>query len=144
MFFGSYFHSLDDKGRVVIPSKMREEAGLRIYIMRGHEGALEIYRKETFEAKLDEIASLPYNQKSSRDFVRLTLSSVVELDVDRQGRVQIPQQVINDYAISKDVAIIGVYDHIEIWSRDKWLSYVKDGEESYDDNAERLPTNNVR
>ncbi len=144
MFFGSYFHSLDDKGRVVIPSKMREEAGLRIYIMRGHEGALEIYRKETFESKLEEITHLPYNQKSSRDFVRLTLSSVVELDVDRQGRVQIPQQVISDYAISKDVAIIGVYDHIEIWSRDKWLSYVKDGEESYDDNAERLPTNNVR
>ena len=144
MFFGSYFHSLDDKGRVVIPAKMREEAGLRIYIMRGHDGALEIYRKETFEAKLEEIATLPYNQKSSRDFVRLTLSSVVELDVDRQGRVQIPQQVINDYHISKDVAIIGVYDHIELWSRYKWLSYVKDGEESYDDNAERLPTNNVR
>ena len=144
MFFGSYFHSLDDKGRVVIPAKMREEAGLRIYIMRGHDGALEIYRKETFEAKLEEIATLPYNQKSSRDFVRLALSSVVELDVDRQGRVQIPQQVINDYHINKDVAIIGVYDHIEIWSRDKWLSYVKDGEESYDDNAERLPTNNVR
>lgn len=144
MFFGSYFHSLDDKGRVVIPAKMREEAGLRIYIMRGHDGALEIYRKETFEVKLEEIATLPYNQKSSRDFVRLALSSVVELDVDRQGRVQIPQQVINDYHISKDVAIIGVYDHIEIWSRDKWLSYVKDGEESYDDNAERLPTNNVR
>ncbi len=144
MFFGSYFHSLDDKGRVVIPAKMREEAGLRIYIMRGHDGALEIYRKECFETKLEEIAKLPYNQKSSRDFVRLSLSSVVELDVDRQGRVQIPQQVINDYHISKDVAIIGVYDHIEIWSRDKWLSYVKDGEESYDDNAERLPTNNVR
>ncbi len=140
MFFGSYFHNLDDKGRLVIPSKMRDEAGLRVYIMRGHEGSISIYRKETFDKKMEEISKLPYNHKSARDFIRLSLASVYELDVDKQGRVQIPNQVLNDYQIDKDVAIIGVYDHIEVWSRERWLNYLKSEEESFDDNAEKLPS----
>ncbi|MCX5774812.1 MAG: division/cell wall cluster transcriptional repressor MraZ [Firmicutes bacterium] len=121
MFFGNYQHNLDNKGRLMIPSKMRDEAGERLYIM-----------------KVQKINSLPFNQKNARDYVRLQLSSVAELEVDKQGRIQLPTQLLSDYKIGKSVYVIGVSDHFEIWDSAAWAEYLKQNANSYEVKAEML------
>ncbi len=139
MFFGNYQHNLDTKGRLVIPSKMREEAGDLLYIMKGFEGCLSVFKQTAFQNEIAKINALPFNQKNARDYIRLQLSSVVELEVDKQGRIQLPTQLLNDYSIGKSVVVVGVVDHFEIWDSSAWAQYVKDNEGSYETKAEVLP-----
>lgn len=142
MFFGTYQGKLDDKGRVVIPSKMREEAGQKIFIMKGYDGALSIYKPEEFEKLIVRINSLKDNHKNSRDFARASLASTCELDVDKQGRVQIPSLLINKYHIGKEVVIIGVGNHIEIWDMQAYQAYENDVDNRYENIAESLDQDN--
>ena len=138
MFFGNYSHSLDDKGRLVIPRKMRDELGNKIFIMKGFDGALSIYKEEAFSKMMNELENLSYNKKENRDYLRIKLASVVELDVDKLGRVQIPQAILTKYHINKDVVVLGSLDHIEVWDQETYESYYSSIEENYEDIAERL------
>ena len=117
MFFGLYEHSLDDKNRLMIPRKMREESGIKVFILKGFDGALSVYKSVTFEKMVQEIETLPFNLKNSRDYIRIALASACELDVDKQGRIMIPTLLINKFHIEKDVVVIGVGDHFEIWNK---------------------------
>ncbi len=139
MFFGNYQHALDNKGRLVIPSKIRDEAGDLLYIMKGYEGCLSVFKESTFQAEVQKINALPFNQKNARDYIRMQLSSVVELEVDKQGRIQLPTQLLNEYHIGKTVVVVGVVDHFEIWDTLSWAQYLKDNEGSYEVKAEALP-----
>jgi MraZ protein len=139
MFFGNYQHTLDNKGRLVIPSKMRDEAGDLLYIMKGYEGCLSVFKESTFQSEVQKINALPFNQKNARDYIRMQLSSVVELEVDKQGRIQLPTQLLSDYHIGKTVVVVGVVDHFEIWDTLSWVQYLKDNEGSYEVKAEVLP-----
>lgn len=138
MFFGSYEHSLDEKGRLVIPRKMREEAGSKLFIMKGFDGALSLYREETFEKLVSEINSLPFNKRNNRAYLRIQLASVVELDVDKMGRVQLPTQLLNKYQIGKDVVVLGALDHIEVWDKSTYEDYEKAANQDFENLAEDI------
>ena len=138
MFFGSFEHNLDDKGRLVIPRKMREEAGSKLFIMKGFDGALSIFKESGFERLANEFASLPFNKKAARDYLRIQLATTVELDVDKAGRVQLPSQLLAKYQISKEVIVIGCGDHIEVWDKKAFEKYEEDANASFEATAELL------
>lgn len=138
MFFGHYFHNLDTKGRMVVPSKFRNEAGAVVYIMKGFEGAMEVYKQETFDQELERLNSLTYTNKLARDFKRARLSSVIEIEIDDHGRMAIPSKTLIDYKIGKEVVIVGVQDHFEIWDAKAWQTYIDNQAHSLEDMAEAL------
>ncbi|HOC81199.1 MAG TPA: division/cell wall cluster transcriptional repressor MraZ, partial [Bacilli bacterium] len=124
MFFGSYSHTLDNKGRLMIPAKMRNEAGGRLYVLKGYEGSLSVYKEVDFQSLTSALENLSYNQRDTRDVQRITLASVVELEVDAQGRIQLPSKLLSDYKISRSVVVVGVINHFEIWDAATWENYL--------------------
>ena len=144
MFFGSYEHSLDEKGRLLIPRKIKE--GLKgfsnLYVMQGFEGCLAIYTEEEFKRLTEECNKLSFYKKNSRDYLRLMLASVYELNVDKVGRVQLPAQILEKYEISREVLIIGVNDHFEIWDRNTYPKYEKEANDRFEEIAESLVKEN--
>ena len=140
MFYGYYEHSLDEKGRLVIPSKMREEAGSRLYIMKGYDGALSIFKESSFQKMVEEAEKTPFTKSNSRKYLRIRLGSTCEMEIDKQGRVQIPSQLLTRYNITKEVIILGVGSHIEVWSKNAYLEYEKEAEDDFEEIAENLET----
>ena len=138
MFFGSYTHNLDEKGRLVIPSKMRDELGLKAYILKGFDGALSIFKEEDFQNLVKELQNLPFNKKNSRAYLRIQLASACELDIDRQVRALLPTQLLNKYQIGKEVIVIGALDHIEVWNKKDYEAYEKNADSSFENIAEEL------
>ncbi len=130
MFFGSYEHNLDAKGRLFIPSKFRSKIEGSVYITKGFDGCLSIYTKEDFEPKLKEYMSYSYNNKDTRSHLRIHFSSFDEIEIDKQGRLQIPSKFLKKEGISQEVIIVGVLNHFEIWDRKRWNEY-------YDENYAR-------
>ena len=143
MFFGLYEHTIDEKNRLMVPRKMRDEAGVKLFIMKGFDGALSIYKASAFEKLVSETEALPFNMRNSRDYIRATLASACEIDVDRQGRIQIPTTLMNKYNITKDVVVIGVGDHFEVWSKQAYEEYEKKVNDSFEDIAENLPKSSI-
>ena len=138
MFFGNYSHSLDEKGRLVIPKKMREELGNKIFIMKGFDGALAIYQETAYSRVMEELEKYSFNKKENRDYLRLKLASIVDLDVDKMGRVQLPTAILGKYHIAKDVVVLGAGDHIEVWDKNRYEEYMSSIEDEYEDIAERI------
>ena len=120
MFIGEYSHSLDAKGRLIVPAKFREGLGEHFIVTKGIDRCLYIYPRtewEAFEAKLRE---LPLANADARRFTRFFLSGAVECDVDNQGRIIIPQRLRNYAGLVKEVVSAGVGTRIEVWGKDKW------------------------
>lgn len=138
MFFGQFNHSIDEKNRLMVPRKMRDEAGIKLFIMKGYEGSLSIYKEADFERLVESLEALSYTNKNSRDYIRAILGSACELEVDKQGRIQIPTYFMNKYMINKDVIVIGAGDHFEVWNKDAYLEYEKNLDERFEDVAESL------
>ena len=138
MFIGSYFHNIDEKGRLVIPSKMRDELGSKAYILKGFDGALSIFRESDFIELARKLQALPFHKKNSRAYLRIQLASACELDIDRQGRALLPAQLLDKYQIGKEVIVIGALDHIEVWNRADYENYEKTADSSFEDIAEEL------
>lgn len=138
MFYGSFVHSLDDKYRLVIPSKMRGNVGTKLFILKGYDGCLSLYCEKDFQDYLAKLSELPFLDKNSRDVERIALSTVYDLDVDKASRIQIPTALVNKYQISKEVVVVGMLDHIEVWSKTKWDEYVKANEADYEAKSEQL------
>ena len=138
MFFGNYSHTLDEKGRLVIPRKMREDLGNKIFIMKGFDGALAIYQEAAFSKVVEELEKYSFLKKENRNYLRIKLASIVDLEVDKMGRVQIPTAILGKYNISKDVTVLGAGDHIEVWDKAKYEEYIASIEDDYEDIAERI------
>ena len=140
MYFGSYEHNLDDKGRLLIPRRLKEglSEGSSLYIMQGFEGCLSVYNESEFQRLLEECNKLSFNKKNARTYLRLTLSSVVQLTLDKVGRIQIPLQTLNKYQIGRQVMIIGVGDHFEIWDLNKFNKYQVEANDKFEELAESL------
>lgn len=143
MLFGQFEHSLDEKGRLVIPSKLKAELGEgSLYILQGFEGCMSIYTKDHFDKLIASLEQFSYLNKDARNYVRLTLASVVQLSMDKIGRVVLSPQTLNKYNIKKDVMVIGVNDHIEVWDKQAYLDYEKENLSKYDDIADSLANKN--
>ena len=138
MFFGSFTHTLDEKGRLMIPRKMREELGLRVYIMKGFDGSLSIYTESRYQKLVDEFSNLPFNQRKNRDYLRLQFASTHEMDVDKLGRVQIPTALLSKFNISREVLVLGIGDHIEVWDQKKYEEYESSIKDDFENIAETI------
>ena len=136
MFFGSYEYSLDDKGRLTIPSKFRDEISKSLYLLKGFDGCLSVYPESEFQNYISRLTSLEFAKEKVRLHQRILLSSAVDLKVDNANRVLIPSKTLKQYGINKDVIIVGVLDHFEIWDNEKWKKYQEMNESSFELDAE--------
>ena len=141
MFFGSFAHTLDEKGRLMIPRKMREELGYKVYIMKGLDGPLSIFTEQGFAKLSEEFAKLPFSQSKNRDYLRAQFASTHEMDVDKVGRIQIPTALLNKFNISRDVIVLGIGDHIEIWDAKKYEEYENSVRNDFEKIAEEIGNN---
>lgn len=146
MYFGYYEHSLDDKGRLMIPAKLREglSGGSPLYVLKGFEGCLSIYNEISFMKLTDRLSSLAYEDKEARSYIRNVLGSVTQLNVDKLGRIQIPVTILSKYQISRQVAVIGVGDHFEVWDLAKYNEYELENSKKFEDVADQLVNKNER
>lgn len=122
-FIGEYYHSVDVKGRMNIPVKFRELLGESFVVTRGLDKCLSIYPTEAFQAFAQKLQSLPISDKNARQFVRFFLSGAVECELDKQGRILLPQSLRMYADISKDVVVTGNGSTIEIWDSTQWNDY---------------------
>ena len=126
MFLGEYQHSVDTKGRVIMPAKFRDKLRQRFIVTKGLDKCLLIYTEGDWSALDEKVRQLPVTDEGVRKFVRFFFGGAAECECDAQGRVNIPQN-LRDYAgIQKDVVSIGVSNRIEMWSREGWDSYNND------------------
>lgn len=123
MLLGEYNHNIDEKGRVSVPAKFREDLGNSFIVTKGLDNCLFIYSKNewsTFETKLK---TLPLTNPNVRNFIRFFFSGATECELDKHGRINIPQNLREYAGLTKDTAIIGVSTRVEIWDRQKWNGY---------------------
>lgn len=138
MLMGEYHHNLDDKGRIIIPSRFREELGENIIITRGLEDCLFIYSESEWNKVVSKLKTLPFTKKDARSFTRMFLSGATDAVFDKQGRIKITVPLIDYAGLSKECIIIGVNDRLEIWSKDKWDKFMVSAEENLSDLADHL------
>lgn len=138
MFIGEYHHSLDDKGRLIIPSKFRDELGEKFIITRGIENCLFIYSEVSWKKITNQLESLPFTKKDARAFIRFFLSGATIAEFDKQGRINIPSPLISYAKINKECVIIGTGDRLEIWSEESWSDFFTSAKDSMSDIAENL------
>ncbi len=138
MFMGEYHHSIDEKKRLIVPSKFREELGEKFIITRGIENCLFVYSIESWNKITQKLESLPFTKKDARAFVRFFLSGATVAEFDKQGRVNITSPLVSYANIKKDCVIIGTGDRLEIWSEEDWNSFFDSASINMSDIAENL------
>ncbi len=138
MLLGEFKHKLDKKGRMAIPAKFRDKFSDGAVITRGVDKCLFIFGPKEWRSLAEKLTSLPLAQANSRAFARLMLAGAVDVNVDSQGRVLIPDY-LREYAdLDKKVVVAGLYNRVEVWNKDKWEEYKKETEESSEDIAEKM------
>ncbi|WP_206215424.1 MULTISPECIES: division/cell wall cluster transcriptional repressor MraZ [unclassified Enterococcus] len=138
MLMGEYRHNIDTKGRLIVPSKLREELGEQFVLTRGLDGCLFGYPMSEWtnlEAKLNE---MPLAKKDARTFVRFFYSAATECELDKQGRINIPSTLRKYADLSKECVVIGVSNRIEIWDESRWQAFSDEAEENFDEIAENM------
>ncbi|NLY20946.1 MAG: division/cell wall cluster transcriptional repressor MraZ [Tissierellia bacterium] len=138
MFLGEFNHTLDSKGRIIVPSKFRESLGEEFVMTKGLDNCLFVFPKEEWKELENKLKQLPLTNKDARAFVRFFFSGASEASLDKQGRVLIPQNLRDHSRLEKDAVIIGVPNRIEIWSSDLWDEYTNDENLSYESIAEHM------
>ena len=116
MLMGEYHHNLDEKKRLIIPSKFREEIGEKFVVTRGLDGCLFVYSLTEWEKIINKLKTLPFTKKDARCFMRFFLSSATTNEFDKQGRINLLNSLIEYAKIQKECVIIGVNDRLEIWA----------------------------
>lgn len=137
MFIGEYQHALDAKNRMIVPSKLREELGQKFVITKGLDGCLYAYPLEEWKMLEEKLKKLPLTNKNARAFVRFFFSGATEIEMDKQGRGLIPQNLKEYAGIEKEIVSIGVLTRVEIWSKEKWQQY-NDSNIDYESIAENM------
>ncbi len=138
MFIGEYHHTIDEKGRIIIPSKFRGDLGSRVIVTRGLEGCLFVYSESEWNIIVSQLKTLPFTKKDARAFSRFFLSGAIEAEFDKQGRINIPSPLIGYASITKNCVVIGVNDRLEIWAEDSFNKFMNDNEDDLSDIAEHL------
>lgn len=135
---GEFAHNIDRKGRLILPAKFRDELGDKVVINRGLDGCLNVYTLDEWACVYKKVAALPSANKEARMFKRTFLAKASEVELDSQGRILIPASLISEAGLVKECLIIGVADHLEIWSKEKWTSLEQEQLGSFEDYAENL------
>lgn len=135
---GEYQHSVDTKGRLIVPSKFREDLGTTFVITRGLDNCLFGYPMDEWRKLEEKLKQLPMTKKDARAFTRFFFSGATEVEIDKQGRINIPTTLATYAKIEKECVVIGVSSKIEIWAKEAWESYADEAEESFNEIAENL------
>jgi len=138
VFIGEYKHSIDEKGRLAIPSKFRNDLATGAVVTRGLDTSLFLFPKEEWGKLAQKLASLPLGQSNSRAFARLMLAGAMDVELDKQGRVVVPEYLRQYANLQKSAIIAGLYNRLEIWDEEKWEVYKKKVESDADAVAEQL------
>lgn len=138
MLLGEYSHNLDAKGRVSVPAKFREDLGHTFIVTKGLDNCLFAYSKEEWKTFEEKLKNLPLTNMSARNFIRFFFSGATECEIDKQGRINIPQNLREYASLSKDVYIIGVSTRVEIWDKEKWDNYTSPENMDLDEIANQM------
>ncbi len=144
MFYGEHEHTIDKKGRIIVPSKFREsfkEYGVeKFYVTRGLDKCLFLFTEDEWKSQESKFRSVSFTKSEARKFNRLYFSGATQLECDKQGRILLPKYLKDFADIKRDIMIIGVSNRIEIWAKDVWQEYYKGSKGSFEEIAEKLIT----
>lgn len=138
MFMGEYQHSVDAKGRLIIPAKFREHLEDTFVITRGLDNCLFGYPMNEWRKLEEKLKALPVTKKDARAFTRFFFSGATEVEIDKQGRINIPSNLLTHAHVEKECIVLGVSNRIEIWAKDSWSTYFDESEDSFNDLAENM------
>jgi len=138
MFYGEYEHTIDDKNRLTLPARFRDELEGGVVLARGIERNIEVYPRASWDANVGRIAELDSLTREAREMKRFVFSGATVTELDKQGRVILPPNLAAHAGIEKDVVLAGVHDRIEVWDRSEWRTHLSAIEGSAGDVAERL------
>ncbi|WP_404799051.1 division/cell wall cluster transcriptional repressor MraZ [Bacillus gobiensis] len=136
--YGEYQHSIDTKGRMIIPAKFREGLGEQFVLTRGLDQCLFGYPLNEWKVIEEKLKALPLTKKDARAFTRFFFSGAVECELDKQGRINIPTSLLSYAKLEKDCTVIGVSNRIELWSKNVWEQYIENQEDSFAEIAENM------
>jgi len=142
MLLGEYDHTLDDKNRLTLPAKLREQLGDEVVITRGLDGCLSVYSRAAFEILAERMGALDGLNREARLMRRHFFTGAPPVELDRQGRMVVPAKLLEEFRIGREVTVAAVFDHLEIWDRAAWREQLKAAEGSVEDAAERLANRN--
>jgi MraZ protein len=138
MLLGDHEHTLDDKNRLTLPAKHREQLGAEVVVTRGLDGCLAVYSRVAFEALAARVGTLDPFSGEARTMQRYFFTGAADTELDKQGRMVMPARLLEEVSIGRDVTVAGVFDHLEIWDRAAWREQRQAVEGSAQDVAERL------
>ena len=138
MFMGEYNHTIDAKGRLIVPAKFREILGDNFIVTKGLDGCLFVYPNDEWTRFEEKLKSLPLTNKNARQFTRFFLAGAAACEVDTQGRILLPQVLREFASLEKDVVLVGVASRIEIWSRERWDESMNTYDGDMDEVAENM------
>jgi MraZ protein len=138
MFIGEYTHSVDSKNRLFVPTKFQKDLKQGIVVTRGLDSCLFVFTLKAWEEIATKLKSMPLTNQNSRAFARLMLAGAMEVKLDKQGRILIPQYLKEFASLDKETVLAGLFDRIEIWNKESWEKYKKQTEKDSNKIAENL------
>lgn len=138
---GEFQHNMDQKSRLIIPATIRQEVGTQVVLTRGMDGCLYGYPASEWEKLSQQLAELPLTSKQNRAFIRFFYAAAVESEFDKQGRVIISQALRTYAGLEKECVVVGMFNHLEIWSKSRWDEFNRQTAASFDELAENMEFN---
>ncbi|SKB33125.1 MraZ protein [Lysinibacillus sp. AC-3] len=135
---GEYQHSVDAKGRLIVPAKFREALGETFVVTRGLDNCLFGYPMDEWRKLEEKLKGLPMTKKDTRAFARFFFSGATEVEIDKQGRINIPSTLMQHAHLVKECVVLGVSNRIEVWAKDAWETYFSESEQSFNEIAENM------
>lgn len=138
MMMGEFSHALDEKGRIIIPARLRDDLDVHFVMTKGLDGCLFFYPMAEWSKLEERLRALPLTNANARAFQRLFLAGAHDVEVDRQARVTIPPRLRDYAAVIKDVVLVGVSNRVELWALERWQAYQAQAQSGYEDVAEKM------
>lgn len=138
MFIGEYAHTIDEKSRLAVPIKFRPDLAEGAVITRGLDNCLFFFTKAEWQKLAEKLANLPLSQANTRAFARLMLAGAMDVTLDKQGRIILPDYLKKYAGLNRQVVITGLYNRLEIWDAQIWAKYKQNTESQSEEIAERM------
>lgn len=138
VFIGEYQHTIDPKGRIIIPAKFRDQLGETMIVTRWLDGCLALYTMDQWQQVFENLKKLPSTKREARMYTHMIMSKAAECELDSQGRIRIPGHLSAEASLTKNCVLVGVSDHVEIWDKERWDSYYATASENFEEIAESL------